>query len=377
MSEIGVAYSKYSQDGVTPGENKLVTSINQKVWEGDQYGLDFTVTYTLKASEEYPEAYLSLNEAGDTLTALMVPDSVITEEAFPKGSSLGGAAYVLTGKMVFKGYAEGFVAPKGLTVTSTFVGQEIKQQKWNALSKVVKSGTIAEIKAQYDSDNKETKINDGDAIFTTGRVTAAYDWRYEEIFRGVVITDGYHGILLYAGCLQNSFYDDANSPAKIKEGDIVSIYGKISPYNGLFEVKPEMINLVTNETEKAKIAAPEYRTETADVFNKLKQSQTGDLVKVTGLKLYDTVSTINKLNPGEHWVIKLQEVESGKVINTSLNYHIGDVQQEAIREFLINAKTSGKTFNFTGMISATSNKNDLGAVMVGTKNAVDCYELND
>ncbi len=375
MSEIGVAYAKFAYEGVNPGENTLITEINQKLWDGDQFGLNYTISYTLTAKENYDTPYLSLNEAGNVLTAQMVPSSAITAENYPTAASLGGAAYTLGAKMTFKGYAEGFVAPEGLTPSSEQVGKEVKKQNFNALSKIVKSGTIGEIKVAYDSSDKETKINSGDYVYTTGRVTAAYDWKYEEIFRGVVITDGSRGILLYAGCLQASFYDDANSPAKIKEGDIIAVYGQVSPYNGLFEVKPSMINLVTSDTEKAKIAAPTYREETYETFNKLKESDTGDLVKVQDLHLYDTVSTINKLKPGEHWVIRLANAEN-KTINTGLNYHIGEGQQEAIRNFIIEAKTSNKTFNFTGVITATNSKDELGAMMVGNKTSLQCYELN-
>ena len=374
MSEIGVSYSKFSADGVTPGEHKLVTEINQKVWENDQFGLDFTVSYTLTPLENYDLPYLSLSADGKVLNAQMMPSSAIAGDKYPTASSLGGAAYTLSASMKFKGYAEGFVAPKGLTTTDTFVNKEVKKQSWNALSNVVKSGSIAEIKANYDLADGEEKINDGDTIFTTGRITAAYDWKYEEIYRGVVITDGYRGLLLYAGCLQQAFYNDSSAEPNFKEGDIVSIYGKVSPYNGLFEVKPEAVNLVTDETEKAKIAPVEYRTETPESMKKLKQSQTGDMVKMQGLHVYDTVSTISKLLPGAHWVIKLADADN-KVINTGINYHVGDGQQEAIQEFLINAKNNKSTFNFTGMLSATSSVNDLGPMRIGDKTAVSCYEL--
>lgn len=374
MSEIGVAYSKFSSDGVTPGEHKLVMEINQKVWEKDEFGLDYTVTYSLTSQESYDTPYLALNEAGDTLTAQMMPSSAASK--YELASSLGGAAYILSATMKFKGYHEGFVAPKGLTKTDSFIGKEVKKQNWNCISNVVKSGTIAEIKYNYDLESGDDKINDGDYIYTTGRVTAAYDWSYEEIFRGVVITDGYKGILLYAGCLQSAFYDDSTSPAKIKEGDIVAIYGKISPYNGLFEVKPELVNLVTAQDEIAKIAPLEYRTETPESLKKLKQSQTGDMMKMEGLKVYDTASTISKLIAGAHWVIKLQDAEDNKkVVNTGINYHVGEGQQEAIKDFLITAKTNKSTFSFTGMLSATSNVNDLGPMRIGNKTALECYQL--
>ena len=375
MSEIGVSYSKFSADGVTPGTHRLVTEINQKVWEGDEKGIDFTVSYSLTPKEEYDVPYLSLNAEGTILTAQMMPTSAVAGNKYPQASSLGGAAYVLSASMKFKGYADGFVAPKGLTTTSSFVGQEIQKKNWNALSNIVKSGTIAEIKAKYDLTEGDEKINAGDTIYTTGRVTAVYDWSYEEIFRGVVITDGYRGLLLYAGCLQSAFYDQ-NKTQLIKEGDIVAAYGKVSPYNGLFEVKPELVRKVEDPEEIAKSAPVAYRTETVAALKKLKESQTGDLVKVEGLKVYDTKANIEALSPGQHWTIKLNDAaDAKKVINTGVNYHIGDAQQTAIQDFLLAAKEAKSVFNFTGMVSATNSEIDLGPVRIGQKTASSCFEL--
>ena len=199
----------------------------------------------------------------------------------------------------------------------------------------------------------------------------AYDWKFEEIYRGVVITDGSAGLLLYAGCLQNAFYDE-NQQQLIKEGDIVAAYGKVSPYNGLFEVKPDMVKIVNTQAEKDKIAPVSYRTETITDLAKMKPSQTGDMLKVNGLQLYSTVSELNKLNTGEHWVIAVCDADEN-VINLGINYHVGEGQQEAIRNFLIEHKND--TFNFTGMLSATSNKIDLGPVMIGSKRPIEGFEL--
>lgn len=375
MSEIGVSYTKFASDGVTPGSHKLVTEINQKVWEGDEFGLNFTISYTLTAKENYDVPYLALNEAGNVLTAQMMPTSAVAGNKYPTASSLGGAAYVLSASMKFKGYADGFVAPKGLNKTDSFIGQEVKKQNFNALSNIVKSGTIAEIKANYDLTDGDDKIKGGDTIYTFGRVTAVYDWSYDEIFRGVVITDGYRGLLLYAGCLQSAFYDENKNPL-IQEGDIVAAYGKVSPYNGLFEVKPDLVRKVTDPEEIAKIAPVEYRTETVANLKKMKESQTGDLVKVEGLKVYETTTAIEGLIPGQHWTIQLNDAaDAKKLIKTGINYHVGEAQQEAIREFILDAKANKTVFNFTGMISATNSEIDLGPVRIGQKNAIDCYEL--
>ena len=377
MSEIGVSYSVFSSDGVTPGDHKLITEMNQKVWDNDQYGINFSITYTLVAQEQYEENYLSLNPDTMVLTCRMVPDSAITEAKYPVGASLGGAAYTLTAKMTFKGYADGFVAPKGLNKTDSLVGSEIKTQKWNALARCVKSGTIGEIKAAYNSTNTETKINDGDYIFTTGRVTAAYDWQYSEIFRGVIISDGYYGLLLYAGCLQKAFYDENQQPL-IKEGDIISIYGKVVPYMNLLEVKPETINIVNSQSEKDAIAPVAYREGlSVEDTLKLKFGFTGDLIKLTNLKVYSTKSQIEKLVEGDHWEIKVSgTAEGAKPIEIAVNYHVGAAAQTAIKNFLLDTRNQGKTFNFTGVVSATTGKIQITPMVIGNVPCIDQFVRN-
>lgn len=357
IAEVGVAYSKFSGDGVLLGDTDLVTTVNEKVWDDDQVGLNFTIKYSLTAMEAYTRDYLILNEAGNKLTSVVVTDEELAP--FPTATSLGGAAYTLRAQVTFAGYGEGFVAPKGLTTTDSFVGQEIAAKNWNALVKTIKSGTLTEVK---------TKTKGGDMVVIRGRVAAAYNWIYEEVFRGVVIADGNDGVLLYAGCLQASFYESATSEMKIHIGDIVEVYGEVSPYNGLFEVKPKTIRVVTDQAIVDTIQPTSYREPTAEDFNNYALKDTGALVKMTGMLLNMTSIAINKLEVGKHWVINLKD-SSGKKFNMSVNYHVGAETQKAIKTFLTGL--SGGSFQMTGMAAATDSIIDISAVMIGNTPVTD------
>lgn len=360
VAEIGVSYSKFSAEGVNLGDTELITAVNEKVWEEDQVGLDFTIKYSVSALEEYPRDYLYLNEAGDTLTSIVVTAEEL--ESFTQAKSLGGAAYRLTAEVTFKGYGEGFVAPKGLKTTDEFVGKVVANKGWSALVKTIKSGTLTEVKEECKS---------GDMVVIRGRVSMAYNWVYEEVFRGVGITDGDDGILLYAGCLQASFYESATSEMRIHIGDIIEVYGEVSPYNGLFEVKPRTIRVVTDQAMIDAIAPTVLRTQTVEEFASYKEEDTGALATVEGLKLDMTAIGLSKLKVGEHWVINLKDSEGHKM-NLSLNYHIGAEAQEAVRTFLLGLSKSD-TFNVNGMISETSNKIEISGVMIGTTPVIDSF----
>ena len=357
VAEIGVSYSKFSAEGVNLGDNELVVDVNQKVWEDDQIGLNFKVAYTVTPQEQYPRAYLSINEAGNTLTSVVVTEDEIA--SFPMAASLGGAAYFLKASISFVGYGEGFVAPNGLTVTNTFNGQEVATKQWNALVKTIKSGTISEVKASAKAT---------DMVVIRGIVSAAYNWIYEEIFRGVVISDGDDGILLYAGCLQASFYDSATGPMKIKQGDVIEVYGEVSPYNGLFEVKPRTIRVITDAETIAKISPVGYRTPSTEDFLKYSTSDTGALCTLSGLKLGISAIALAKLEVGAHWVIACKD-SNNKTINVSANYHVGGTVQEGLRTFL--SGLAGGEFSITGMVSETSNTIEVSLVAIGEKGALE------
>ncbi len=362
VAEVGVAYSKFSGDGVVLGDTDLVTTVNEKVWDEDQVGLNFSIKYTIVPMEAYTRDYLYLNEAGDKLTSIVVTTEELAE--FPTATSLGGAAYTLKAKVTFEGYGEGFVAPKGLTTTDSFVGQEVATKNWNALVKTIKSGTLTEVKGSAIS---------GDMVVIRGRVSAAYNWIYEEIYRGVMITDGDDGILLYAGCLQASFYDSADGEMKIKINDIIEVYGEVSPYNGLFEVKPRTIRVVTEQALIDAIKPNAFREPTVEDFVKYKMADTGALVRVTGLLVNMTKIALGKLKTGEHWVIELKNSD-GKKMNMSVNYHVGADVQTAIKDFLSNL--NGATFTMSGMVSATSSIIDISAVMIGDTPVIDSFVKN-
>ena len=363
VAEIGVGYSKFSGDGVNLGDNALITTVNEKVWEEDEVGLNFTIKYSLTPMESYPRDYLYINEAGDTLTSVVVGESEL--EGFPTAKSLGGAAYTLKAKVTFAGYGEGFVAPSGLKTTDEFVGKEIVSKNWNALVKTLKSGTITEVKESAKG---------GEMALVRGRVSAAYNWIYEEVFRGVVITDGDDGVLLYAGCLQTSFYESATSEMRIHLNDIIEVYGEVSPYNGIYEIKPRTIRVVEEQDLIDAIRPTAFRNQTIEEFNEYEEKDTGALATVHGLKLDMTKIALKKLSTGEHWVINLK-TEEGVKMNLSLNYHVGSDVQEAVRTFLSNLGAD-QTFSMNGMVSATSNKIEISGVVIGNTPVIDSFTID-
>ena len=350
MAELGVSFAKYAAEGITPDEDtKLMTTVNQKLWDGDEVGLNYSVKYSLAALEEYQKEYITLNEAGDTLSVKYMQDSELAN--YEMAQTLKGAAYSLSATVSFAGYGEGFKAPKGLKPTEEQVGKQIVKKSYNVLDKAVKIFTITEAKENAAS---------GDTVLLYGRVSAAYDWSFSAIFRGVVVTDGNDGALLYAGSTQADFFDidaDGNQvgEAKIKLNDIVSVYGTVSPYNGLFEIKPQKVKVVTDETVKAQVAPTAFRQETIANLITTTQKDTGALAELKGVTLFTNAVTISKLKTGVHWGEKdenkifFKDAEGNKIL-FYVNYHVGEAQQQAIKDFLVGLQ-KGEEFNVKFMIT--------------------------
>lgn len=353
ISEVGVEYAKFSAEGLAVGETKLTTTVNQKVWDGDEFGLNYSFAYSLAAQEGYEKPYLAMNEAKDGLVAEIVDSKEIAAHPeYTLANALNGAAYTLSAKVTFTGYAEGFVPPKGLKL-ATQTPTASTNKSWSALVKCTLNGTIAEIKTGSD---------DGDNVITRGKIVAAYDWAKDGLYTGMVIADGKDGALLYAGKISDLCFDESGA-AIIGKGDYVEVYGLVSPYNGLYEVKPQTIRKldpVEDAEAIAAIADPVFEEVTVKAINSSAGvAMTGNSVKVSGLKLVASKEdvTLEKelegLKAGSHWTLTAQDA-SGEKINIYINYHIGNAAQEAIKTLL--SGLGEGTFTFQGMVSAYNKK---------------------
>lgn len=339
LSEVGVNLSKFAGEGVSYGETALVTTVNEKVWEKDEVGMNFSLVYELTAQETYAVEYLKLQDGK------LIADIITSQEAaaYEKAAAMEGAVYTLKAKISFAGYGENFVAPKGLTVTDTFKGKELATKSYNTLVKVTKSGTIAEI--------KEAKKDD--MVLFTGRVSAWFDYTKDQLYSGCFLTDGEDGVQLYAGKITDYFFD-ADGNKLINEGEIIQVFGQVSPYNGLFEVKPQKITVVTDPVETAKIAPTSLKTMTVPEVKAAETKDTGNLIKVSGLKVkaYDKNGSTDPsvLSVGSHWSITVQDSEGNEVL-LYVNYHIGSAAQTAIKNTL-SGMSASDVFAFRGALSS-------------------------
>lgn len=340
LNDLGVAYAKFANEGLAYGNNELILSVNKKVWEDDKVGLDFTISYTVSQfdpTEVFIKEFVKLNDTKDKVVADLVVASDL--ENCPTSKALGGAAYKLNAQMTFKGYGEGFVAPSGLKITDNFVGKVVNNKSWNAVDKITKSGTITEV--------KESAV-DGDTVLFYGRICGwfnpACDDGDEGAFRGLWVGDGNDAVMLYAGSITKDAKGD-DDKIKFAMGDVVMVYGVVSPYNGLFEVKPNKLVAVTDESIISSIAPVTYNEYTGDAFNKLQTKDTG---KLSILRNCTLKSDLSKKTPGSHIEAKVV-AEDGTEVSLYMNYHY--INQTAALDFL-KALSANQKFDMYGTVSA-------------------------
>ena len=333
IDEVGVGYAKFSSDGLRLGDNALVTTVNEKVYEGDTKGLNFSVAYTLTADENYGHDYVTLDTTANKLVAELVTEADLNTDI---ARALGGFAYTLHATLTFEGFAEGFEV-KGLTPTGTVTFT--LNEEWSVIDKACISGTIEEVKAVAKNNA---------AVSFKGQVAGWISNSYDDMYTGVFLTDGANGMMLYAGNISKVFFNE-NKELIINEGAYLDVFGYVSIYNGLFEVKPSKITVLTDPADYAGIAPAVVTTYNADQVAAIKTASTGNLIKVEHLKLKDGFDIDKKMKDGAHWTIECVD-QDGKQVNLYANYHMGTEAQAAIKT-LLKGLTAGQRFTVYGATS--------------------------
>lgn len=212
-------------------------------------------------------------------------------------------------------------------------------------------------------------------IKTRGYITGFYNSIYEEVYRGIIISDGADSCMLYAGQCQKLFYDTATSNINFTYGDLIEIEGTVSPYSGLWEVKPTMIAKVEDDTIVAPTVTKMSAAEIAAVMTdseilrfSCNQIECTDTLSIVGVKCDNKDATLDTLVTGKHWCFTVKGGES--TFNISVNYHVGSAIQTKVQNFL----KANATFKFKGFGGGgTAPVNELTAMETTAGDASLCF----
>ena len=194
-------------------------------------------------------------------------------------------------------------------------------------------------------------VASGGYVRTAGYITA----KYYDTYAGVFIASGTKAVMLYAGNLESLM---SSTGAQI--GDMVEVKGQYSPYNGLAEVKPDVMKVITTVPSDLEVKTPEtMEIATSDWSIASMNKNDCRIANMSNLKLS---SWTGSLTVGSHWTI-LFKTSDNKDVNIYINYHIGSEEQGKLKTKL-EAATKGTTvFNFVGGIVSWYNAPQLSPLI--------------
>lgn len=334
LDQIGSIYSSFSSDGIALGTTELTKEaiVTIPEWEKDTKGLKFSFTYSIaNKMEKYDEEFLKLDAENYKLTANFV--TALDLVKYPSSAAVNAAVYSLEAKVKFEGYAEDFVAPNGLTTSEEFVGKEMSSKKYTTLVKETKSGTMQECKEAAAKSY----------VLFYGQVAGYFNSSKDEMYTGVFVTNGNDGIMIYAGNITTAVFGEGDE-AQIKMGDYVMVYGEVSPYNGLYEVKPKTFKVIDDQNIIKDIKPFEYNEYTAKELMATGMLDTGRMATIKGCTL---VSNVAPMSSGDHNTIKMKDANGDEFI-CYMNYHFEN--GKSALDFL-KGLTAGETFDVYGVVS--------------------------
>lgn len=319
---VGVSYGGLASDGLTLAGASLITEYTH---EGYKFGFEYTVT-KFNESAEYKYEYVKIE--GNSLIAKVPTFKDLNPGGLVEGAApaVTYAAYKLNADVKYLGVAE------GKEVAKNKVDKVVNTANWNI--KV----NAEEVEPVWQKIHDARLKGNGETVVTSGYVVAFMNnVEVGEFRNGFWIADGSEGLMLYAGKLENYF-------GQFKIGDLVTVIGTASPYNGLFEVKPDVIQLAAATPES--IAQPVYKTVNETELKAMTTVNTNELVKVENCTITTNVSTLTAAASTQ---ITLKVKFGSTTWDCVVNKHTNLAQREALVAHL--KANQGKTFTLRTIIS--------------------------
>ncbi len=213
------------------------------------------------------------------------------------------------------------------------------------------------------------KITDGtykenSVVEFSGYITATM--AESDISDGVYVQDGDYALMLYAGNLDTAWAD-----GELKIGDLVHVKGTLSPYNGLNEVKPTIVEKVTADVlEDSKLPVPTTPTaleinDDTDFSKEGLAGQDGRLFTIKNAKYKS-----GTVNVGDHSNVIFTVGDTD--VTFRVNYHLGKSDMHMMKG-IVDSLETGDEVNLYGVIG-WYNGPQLSPQILSNRTAYDCVE---
>lgn len=323
VSMISVGYGEYAQtNGISLAGANLITNYE---CEGCKFDIEYSIAKK-DATKQYAYDYVKVNETGNRLE-VKIP--VLSE--LPNNEKY--AAYVLSGKITYKGAVEGEKEKYKSSIDRVIV----EKQEWN----IRVNGETVEPVWQKIADARLK--NNGETVVTTGYVAAFMNTKSDsEYSNGVWLADGNDGIMLYGTKLTAYF-------TTLKIGDMVMVIGQASPYNGLFEIKPNSLTIVDATPEP--IAPTSFKVTSEDQLKAMTAVNCSDPVIFENVSI---VSDPDKMTVADGSAITVNVKVGDTQIAYYMNKHTDMAERQAVVDLL--KANKGKTCTLKAVMGYNSSK---------------------
>ena len=235
--------------------------------------------------------------------------------------------------------------------------------KFYIVSDTVEVLTLKQLREKIASGKSNTDTN----YSFNGIVTGYMEPSDSHLYAGVYVQDGDYAMMLYAGKMSAQWdYDNWGIGTKLH------VIGKLSPYNGLNELKPSVVELAPEGVE---IATPTTLViDSGDEYNlDTLTGNDGRLVEIRGAKFKSKSADVKVGSHGN--IIFTLEKSDGSTVDVTyrVNYHIGET---AYTELLavVNGLTVGQTVNLYGVVS-WYNAPQLAPQFIAGRTPAQCIEV--
>ena len=210
--------------------------------------------------------------------------------------------------------------------------------KFNVEAATAVEKTLKEINEAYVENEYKLEDLANGLVATRGIITSSFE-QPDHLYAGVFMQDGEYGTQLYAGKL-----DDLWAENNLKVGDCIFAVGSLSLYNGIIEMKPDLIEVIDKATYH--IADPV----TIDLAEK-SWSREGLMVNQSSLVTLSgcVYSSGNVTSESSHASITF--VHGNDEITVYCNYHIGKPAMATIKELVGGYTKDTTTVTIKGVIS--------------------------
>ena len=251
------------------------------------------------------------------------------------------------GNLVVESSDTNVVSVSGRVLTAAGEGNATITASWRGLTDsvdVVVSPkapvlTLEQVRAGIaDGTYKEDSVID-----FYGRITGTMEPTEDHLYSGVYVQDGDYAMMLYAGTLDENWFGN-----ELAIGDDIYVKGVLSPFEGLMEVKPTEVRLMTAE-DNYTVSTPTVINLTGDNWSKNALSNQDSRLFVAENAIYKS-GTIS--DPTSHSTIKFELTkEDGTKVEADLrlNYHIG-VEQMTALQTKINGLSAGAVVDLKGVL---------------------------